>query len=181
MANDQSDVTNKTDLQILHKKICSTFPPIADLAHGAMTLEDSLNCDMSLDAMLKVLRPKVIGSIHLDELFSEDNLDFSIFLSSMASITGNIGQSHYSAANEFMSALATQRRKRNLAASVINIGVILGANYIREVDQQSREILGEGGHTRMSERAFHQIFAEAMLASHPKSGLDPEISTGLLH
>lgn len=42
MANDQSDVTNKSDLQILHKKICSTFPPIADVAHGAKVLEDSL-------------------------------------------------------------------------------------------------------------------------------------------
>lgn len=145
-----------------------------------MVLQDSLTCDMSLDGMLKVLRPKVVGSINLDELFSEDNLDFFVFLSSMASVTGNIGQSNYSAANEFMTALAAQRRKRSLAASVINIGVILGAGYItREVGQQSREILSEGGHMRMSERAFHQIFAEAMLASHPNSGLDPDISTGL--
>lgn len=145
-----------------------------------MVLQDCLTCNMSLDTMLKVLRPKVVGSIHLDELFSEDNLDFFVFLSSMASVTGNIGQSNYSAANAFMTALAARRRKRSLAASVINIGVILGGGYItREVGQQSREILSEGGHIRISERAFHQMFAEAMFASHPDSGLDPEISTGL--
>lgn len=44
-----------------------------------MVLQDSLTCDMSLDGMLKVLRPKVVGSINLDELFSEDNLDFFVF------------------------------------------------------------------------------------------------------
>jgi hybrid polyketide synthase/nonribosomal peptide synthetase ACE1 len=147
-----------------------------------MVLEDTLTRDMSLESMLKVLRPKVIGSIHLDELFSNDTLDFFVFMSSMASIIGNIGQSNYSAANEFMTSLTAQRRKRGLAASVINIGIIVGVGYItREVGQQSQDILSEGGHMRMSERAFHQIFAEGVLASHPRSGQEPDISTGLRH
>ncbi|MCJ1477282.1 hypothetical protein MMC13_005953 [Lambiella insularis] len=177
-----NDITDKNNLQVLYKEICSTLPPIAGIAQGAMVLEDTLTRDMSLETMLKVLRPKVIGSIHLDELFPDDTLDFFIFLSSMASIIGNIGQSNYSAANEFMTSLAGQRRKRGLAASVINIGIIVGVGYItREVGQQSEDILIEGGHTRMSERALHQIFAEGVLASHPRSGYEPEISTGLRH
>lgn len=74
---------------------------------------------------MKVTRPKVEGSIYLDELFQDTSLDFFVFFSSLAAVTGNLGQSNYSAANCFMSGLAEQRRQKGLAASVINIGPVL--------------------------------------------------------
>ena len=145
-----------------------------------MVLHDTATRDMSFETLQKVLKPKVEGSKHLNELFPQNTLDFFIFFSSMTAVIGNIGQSNYTAANAYMCALARQRRERGLAGSVINIGVIIGAGYVtREVTHADQKNLRKGGYMWMSESTFHQIFAEAVLAGRPGSGCEPEISTGL--
>lgn len=145
-----------------------------------MVLQDTPTRDMSFQTIQKVLKPKVDGSKYLDELFQENTLDFFVFFSSMTGVIGNMGQSNYTAANTYMCALAHQRRAKGLAASVIYIGVIIGVGYVtREVSQADQKNLRKGGYMWMSERDFHQIFAEAVIAGRPHSGLDPELSTGL--
>ena len=145
-----------------------------------MVLQDTPTRDMSFETLQKVLRPKVEGSKYLDELFSQSTLDFFVFFSSMTAVIGNIGQANYTAANAYMCALARQRRERGQPASVINIGVIIGAGYVtREVTHADQKNLRKGGYMWMSEPVFHQIFAEAVLAGRPGSGCEPEISTGL--
>lgn len=63
---------------------------------------------------------------------------------------------------------------------MINIGVVIGVGYVtREVSHADQRNLRKDGYMWMSERDFHQIFAEAVLASRPESGLALEISTGL--
>ena len=175
-------MTNEQQVQSLYKEICSTLPPVAGVAQGAMVLQDTPTRDMSHEDLMKVLKPKVEGSLYLDKLFSDKTLDFFIFFSSMTGVIGNMGQSNYTAANTFMCSLAAQRRQRGLAASVINIGVVIGAGYVtREVSQADQKNLRKGGYMWMSKRDFHQIFAEAVLASRPESGLELEICTGLQH
>jgi hybrid polyketide synthase/nonribosomal peptide synthetase ACE1 len=82
-----------------------------------MVLHDTLFLDLTMERMEKVLKPKVNGAIYLDELFSHEPLDFFVFLSSMASVTGNPGQSAYAAANMFLagmseSSMIIERSKR---------------------------------------------------------------------
>lgn len=145
-----------------------------------MVLHDTLFLDLSFEKMQKVLRPKVDGSIYLNELFADTNLDFFVFFSSMACVTGNGGQSIYSAANMFMAGLAAQRRKRGQAASVINIGAVIGNGYVtREVSHAQQVALRNYGNTWMSEQDFHQIFAEGVLASRVDSVENSELMTGL--
>ena len=145
-----------------------------------MVLEDTTIMDMSLDVMNKVLRPKVDGSKYLDELFQEDTLDFFIMFSSLATIFGNHGQSNYTTANMFLNGLATQRRGRGLAGSVIAIAALLGIGYTaREVSEPLLERIRQGGYAMMSERDIHQLFAEAVLIGRPESGQTYEIITGL--
>jgi hybrid polyketide synthase/nonribosomal peptide synthetase ACE1 len=145
-----------------------------------MVLEDTSFFDMSFETMDKVLRPKVLGSIYLDELFQNDDLDFFIFFSSLASVSGNRGQSNYSAANMFMTALAFQRRRKGLAASVLHIGAVMGVGYVmREVSETVFPAIRRAGFMWMPERGFHQCFAEAIVSGRPQSGRNPEIVTGL--
>ncbi|PKS11761.1 hypothetical protein jhhlp_001750 [Lomentospora prolificans] len=175
-----NDVTNRDDVLSLHKKISETLPPIAGVAQGAMVLDDALFPDVDLDRFHKITKPKVNGSIYLDELFSTDQLEFFVFFSSVAYVTGNAGQSIYGAASAFMASLATQRRRRGLAASVINIGAILGTGYVsRELSLQQQEYLRKVGLVWMSEQDAHEIFAEGILASRPDSADSPEFETGL--
>lgn len=174
-----SDITDRGSVRTSYQNISQTMPPIAGVAQGAMVLEDTMFFDLDLPRFEKVLRPKVQGTILLDELFRKDDLDFMILFSSMASITGNPGQVAYNAANTFMSSLASQRRSRGLATQAINIGVIVGNGYVtRELNHDQQSYLYRTGHNWMSEHDLHEILAEGILSclrgdnsSGPCSGL----------
>jgi len=140
------------------------MPPLGGVAQGAMVLQDVGFRDMSSDAMEKVLRPRVGGSINLDRLVKGLDLDFFVVFSSATAINGNAGQSNYSAANMFRASLAEQRRRRGEAASVIQIGTILGVGYVTQQGEAVRDILARRGeYTFMSEANFHQLLRKVWL------------------
>ncbi|KAI4158636.1 MAG: hypothetical protein L6R39_000491 [Caloplaca ligustica] len=175
-----NDVTDRNAVRAAYTAIRSTMPPIAGVAQGAMVLQDALFADMELDAVERVMKPKVNGSIYLDELFHDSPLDFFIFFSSVAAISGNKGQSMYGAANTFMHALAAQRRQRGVAGSVIDIGCVMGNGYVtRELTEQQQQYLEDVGNVWLSEHDFLTIFAEAILASPPGAPGTMAFLTGL--
>ncbi|KAI1209521.1 uncharacterized protein F4807DRAFT_467711 [Annulohypoxylon truncatum] len=178
------DVTDKFAVSKLYRNLQSTLPPVAGVCQGAMVLEDILIRDMSLDALLKVTRPKVEGSLHLDQLFQsqDSDLDFFIFFSSVGSVAGRAGQSNYAAANLFMTAVAEQRRRRGQAASVMHIGPIFGAGYITQQGLDSSSMFAPTLKTMfpISEQDFCQHFAEAFIAGRSKYQTGAlEVTTGL--
>ncbi|KAL4962938.1 beta-ketoacyl reductase [Aspergillus stella-maris] len=173
------EVTNPSSLCSVHDRITRTLPAIAGVAQGAMVLDDTIFADMSIESMHRVLRPKVLGSLNLDALFSapttqpQPPLDFFIFYSSSTCVTGNIGQSNYVAANMFMASLAASRRSRGLAGSVVHIGAIMGVGYVtRETSEALQVNLLKNGNTWMSEGDFHGIFAEGIVAGYPAPAAD---------
>ncbi|KGO64902.1 Acyl transferase/acyl hydrolase/lysophospholipase [Penicillium italicum] len=174
-----NDITNRESVQATYRNISETMPPIAGVAQGAMVLQDTMFIDLDLPRLEKVLRPKVEGSMLLDELFPEDTLEFMVFFSSMAAMTGNPGQVAYNAANMFMASLAAQRRSRGLAAHAINIGAIVGNGYVtRELNMGQQSYLYRVGHSWMSEQDFHEVFAEGVLSCLDRVG-SAELCCGL--
>jgi hybrid polyketide synthase/nonribosomal peptide synthetase ACE1 len=135
---------------------------------------------MNKASFMMVTQPKVQGSIHLQEIFGNSPLEFFIFFSSLSSVFGNVGQANYSAANWFMVSLAEQRRQSGFAASVMHIGPILGVGYISQAGMKvQRRFSRSPGFVFLSERDFHQQFAEAVIAGRPGSGRPMESITGL--
>ncbi|KAM7196179.1 hypothetical protein V8F33_006291 [Rhypophila sp. PSN 637] len=157
---------------LYHKRIKPTMPPVGGICQGAMVLDDVSIGDMTLENFLKVTRPKVQGSLNLDELFvaRDEQLDFFIFFPSVGSMTGQPGQANYAAANMFMTALAEKRRRCGQVASVMHIGPILGAGYITRQGLDSALTLNNStksimqGWFPITEKDFFQHFAEAILA-----------------
>ncbi|KUI62477.1 Polyketide synthase-nonribosomal peptide synthetase [Cytospora mali] len=149
------DVTDEQALCAVYEKIVQTMPPIA----GAMN---------------------VLGSLHLDRIFYNIDLDFFILVSSITCVIGNVGQANYTAANMFMWSLAANRRQRGLKAAAVNVGAIMGAGYItRETDRALDITVQKMAMMHLSEEDFHQIIAEAIETCHLDSLNGPEISTGL--
>ncbi|KAE8134361.1 hypothetical protein BDV38DRAFT_164443 [Aspergillus pseudotamarii] len=173
------DVTDRKAMHSVHQEIVRTMPPIAGVCNGAMVLSDKLFMNMKAEDMNKVLRPKVDGSIYLDELFSTAQLDFFILFSSLASVVGNGGQCNYHAANMFMTSLVSQRRSRGLAASVIDIGLVVDVGYVARAGQSLIDHLVNLFYTPLSESDIHKLFAEAVMASPVDSGLCPDIIMGV--
>lgn len=115
------DVTSRASVQEVHKQISTEMPPVAGVMNGAMILIDAMLVKNPHAEFEKTLRPKVDGTVFLDELFSSNDLDFFIVFSSLAAVGGNLGQTAYAAANQFMCGLVGNRRMRGLAGSAINM------------------------------------------------------------
>ncbi|KZM21157.1 transferase [Ascochyta rabiei] len=174
------DVTDEKAINSVHAEIVMTLPPIVGLLNGAMVLRDVSVRNMEFDQVTDVIRPKVLGSIHLDRIFHDIDLDFFVLLSSINCVIGNVGQANYAAANMGMIGVAGNRRKRGLRSSVVNVGAIIGVGYITQSDRQLDVTVAKTAMMHLSEQDFHQIFAECMEAGYLDNPSGPEISTGLL-
>jgi acyl transferase domain-containing protein/NAD(P)-dependent dehydrogenase (short-subunit alcohol dehydrogenase family)/ubiquinone/menaquinone biosynthesis C-methylase UbiE len=183
----RGDITNKEDIQNCHEMIKQVMPPISGVANGALVLRDRGLVNMDLDTFHENTRPKVEGTIYLDELFPDTSLDFFIAFSSIAATVGYMGQMAYTAANMFMKALIRQRRARGIAGSVIDVSRVFGVGYLeRETKtqmaqgrEQATRLMNNSGAMVMSEQDLHQLFAEAVIAGRPDSTANPEIISGV--
>ncbi|KAI1392107.1 putative polyketide synthase [Hypoxylon trugodes] len=186
------DITNYDNLAAVHASLRTTHPPIAGVLNGAMVLRDTSVHTMTYTHLVEVVRPKVLGSLNLDRLFSSDKppLDFFILFSSINCIIGNQGQANYAAANAFQCALAAARRRRGLPGVAVNIGAIIGAGYIQRSSTRILDLtVTRGAMMHLSEEDFHQLIAEGIAAGYPSEGDEdvgddddrtPELTTGLL-
>ncbi|KAF8846563.1 hypothetical protein BDZ45DRAFT_755927 [Acephala macrosclerotiorum] len=181
VAIETCDVSNKRDVVQLHERLSATLPPIGGVINGAMIMHDIPFADMTHEIFAKVLRPKVDGSKNLDEVFWNTSLDFFIMMSSTSAVIGNPGQANYASANQFMVGLAAQRKKRGVAGSVVDIGMIMGIGYIRRTDDQGtyEHFLGKQNLMPIAETDVQDIFAEAIHGGHPTTGNRSQIMTGL--
>ncbi|KAM7218542.1 hypothetical protein V8F06_006146 [Rhypophila decipiens] len=175
------DITDYTSLANVHGTISNSHPPIAGIFNGAMVLRDTSVRNMSFSQLNDVLRPKVLGSLNLDRLFSVDKpLDFFVLLSSINCVIGNQGQANYAAANTFQCALAASRRRRGLRGVAVNAGAIIGAGYIQRSAKRVLDLtVSRGAMMHLSEEDFHQLIAEA-IAAEGDDQVGPELTTGLL-
>ena len=87
MAN---DITDKESVCELVATVRATMPPIAGVANGAMLLRDTTFFDMDMETLVSVFKPKVDGTMYLDALFQDDQLDFFILFSSLACVFGTV-------------------------------------------------------------------------------------------
>ncbi|RAL06443.1 non-reducing polyketide synthase pyr2, partial [Aspergillus ibericus CBS 121593] len=173
------DVTSRESISRAYAAICSEMPPVGGVVNGAMVLKDCLFAQVTLEDMQSVIAPKVQGSVILNEVFGALDLEFFILFGSAAGPLGNVGQTAYSAATEFMSALIQQRREQGLVGSIIHPGLIKGVGYYERVGSARQNIIEQNtGTPQLTEQDLHELFAEGILAGHPDSGRDAEVIAG---
>ncbi|KAK7748161.1 Type I Iterative PKS [Cytospora paraplurivora] len=175
------DVTKLEDVVSLSARILveENLPPVGGIVNGAMVLDDRVFAKMDIDTWERVMRPKTVGSKNLDIVFNDENLEFFIMTSSFAAIGGHAGQANYAAANMYMNGLAANRRRRGLAGSVLNIGVIYGLGLLAREKRGIYTGLEREGYPPISERDIHHMFLEAIVAGRPVPGQILDLTTGL--
>ena len=102
-----------TDLEGMRSAIVAAerrFGPIRGVFHAAGLMKDELIQTKTQASIESVLAPKVYGTLVLDTLFAGAELDFFLLFSSTSTVTGNMGQIDYVAANAFLNAYAQSRR-----------------------------------------------------------------------
>ena len=108
----QADITNKPSLESLIEIIQSKYGFLSGIIHAAGIVKDNFILKKSREEFASVLLPKVRGTIYLDELTKEIDLDFFLLFSSVAGAIGNLGQADYATGNAFMDAFARQRNEQ---------------------------------------------------------------------
>jgi len=98
----KADISQKNEAEAVINAVKSRFGSINGIIHCAGINKDSMVIDKTRNEMDEVLGAKVWGTINLDLLTMNDNLDFFAVFSSTAAIIGNFGQADYAYANSFM-------------------------------------------------------------------------------
>ncbi|CAG8429195.1 unnamed protein product [Penicillium salamii] len=176
-----SDITSPEDVKRTYDDICRAHPPITGVFSGAMIMLQQSFQLMDLDAFCTVLRPKVQGTLNLDQLFGKEQeqqqdkrLDFFVALSSTVAIIGNPGQTAYAAANMFVKSLMRQRRSHGLAGFAVDLPPVLGVGSVHRdlvagnMSAQKQERLARTM-VPITTAEIHQLFAEAIASGRPNS------------
>ncbi|WP_006241768.1 type I polyketide synthase [Mycolicibacterium tusciae] len=117
-----ADVGDEAQVAELLARIRKELPPLAGVAHLAGVLDDALLSQQTVERFRTTLAPKAFGAWHLDRLTREDDLDFFIVSSSVASVLGSPGQANYATANALLDGLVAQRMAQGLPATGVNFG-----------------------------------------------------------
>jgi polyketide synthase PksN len=107
----KADISQKNDAEAVIGAVKSRFGRINGIIHCAGTNKDSYIIHKTRAEMDQVLGAKIWGTINLDLLTKNDNLDFFAVFSSTAAIIGNLGQADYAYANSFMDYYAQLREQ----------------------------------------------------------------------
>ncbi len=102
-----------TELRRIHGRIDGVL-------HGAGIAIDQLLADKREEVMRAVLEPKLQGTWLLHTLTEQDNLDFFVMFSSVATIFSAVTQGDYVAANAYLDAFAHYRRRSGGKTLTIN-------------------------------------------------------------
>lgn len=120
------DVCNSNELEIFIKKLENKNCILNGVIYCAGVNHDSLLNFKTKEQIEKVISPKIIGLLNVDNSTVNYPLDFFISLSSIVSIIGNIGQTDYAYANAFIDTFPEYRRKLNRPgiSLTVNLGLI---------------------------------------------------------
>ncbi|MCK1326628.1 SDR family NAD(P)-dependent oxidoreductase [Bradyrhizobium sp. 156] len=108
----QADVADIDEMRQLVNRVQSEHGQIVGVIHSAGVLGDGAIHQKSAHALAEVLRPKVQGTLVLEQLFAGAGLDFFVLFSSLSAIKPGFGQVAYAAANNFVEAFARKSHNR---------------------------------------------------------------------
>ncbi|HEX2924645.1 MAG TPA: SDR family NAD(P)-dependent oxidoreductase, partial [Ruminiclostridium sp.] len=108
----QADVSNLDDMKAALNEIRADFREIHGVIHAAGITNKLSIFDKDTDDFEKVVAPKIAGTLILDQVLNEKNLDFICYFSSSSAIIGDFGACDYAVGNRFQMAYAAYRTKQ---------------------------------------------------------------------
>jgi polyketide synthase PksN len=105
----QGDVCNESDLDRCIEMTHRMLGPIQGVIHAAGLHHDAFIRNKQADEAAEVIRPKTVGTAVLDKATASEPLDFFVVFSSIAGVTGNVGQCDYAFANAYLNAFVAAR------------------------------------------------------------------------
>jgi polyketide synthase PksJ len=106
----QADVTNLDEMKVAVTHARRQFGKISGVFHAAGVLDDGPLMLKTAASVMRVLDPKVRGTLVIEEALRDEPLACFVLFSSISSILPLAGQVDYAAANAFLDAFALSRK-----------------------------------------------------------------------
>lgn len=107
---EHADVTDDAAMHDVVQRVRRHFGELHGVVHAAGVLDDALIAYKDDASALRVIAPKLAGTLALNRAVAGMELDFFVVFSSRSAVSGAPGQVDYTAANAFLDAFAHQRR-----------------------------------------------------------------------
>ncbi|WP_189136044.1 beta-ketoacyl reductase, partial [Wenjunlia tyrosinilytica] len=116
------DVTDRAALEGVIGDARERGAEFTTVVHAAGLSQRTPIADLGVAEFADITAAKVIGAVHLDQIFDNDELDAFVLFSSVSGVWGAAGQSAYAAGNAFLDGLARLRRAAGVHAVSIAWG-----------------------------------------------------------
>jgi SAM-dependent methyltransferase/NADP-dependent 3-hydroxy acid dehydrogenase YdfG/acyl carrier protein len=116
------DVASEPEMTALFARFGAELPPLRGIMHTAAQLTAAPIGELTRPEVSGMLRPKVAGTMLLERLAHDRNLDFLVLFSSTTALLGASGFAHYAAANAFLDAAARTAHRRGRRVLSVNWG-----------------------------------------------------------
>lgn len=147
---EKGDISKSIDVKSLIKRIKTKFKKINGIINTAGIFRNGFIIKKEIKDIKNVLSSKLYGTVNLDNVTKDEELDFFVLFSSLAGEFGKVGQSDYAFANSFLDNFAKYRE--NLKNKNKRFGKTISINWPHwieggmHISQQEEEALfSEGG------------------------------------
>lgn len=140
----QLDLGDRDALASTLDAVRTDLPPLRGIVHAAGINDDGALITQTTMRLRGVVRGKVMGAEHLDELTRHDPLDFFVLFSSVSGVFGWPGQVTYASANTALDAVAARRRASGRPAVSLQWGTWAGAGMADRVQDGARRFAASG-------------------------------------
>ncbi|WP_018500796.1 type I polyketide synthase [Parafrankia discariae] len=116
------DVADRDAVRALLDELTRGGDPVTAVVHAAGRGQDGTIADTTLAEAGEVLRARVAGAEHLDELLADTPLDAFVVFGSVVGVWGSARNAVYAAADAHLDALAARRRAAGRRATAVAWG-----------------------------------------------------------
>jgi len=155
----KADVADTAAMAALFEDLAASDQPLKGIVHAAGIAAVAALSEMTAEQLTDVLRSKVVGGWNLEQLSRELPLDFFVLFSSISSVWGSAGQSHYAAANQYLDILAHYRNSQGRTATSVNWGPWAGSGM---ATSEARAWLTQMGITALAPEQAVQALARCL-------------------
>ena len=138
------DMTSQKQTMTCMKNIGRQYGNITGIFHCAGIIKDSLAINKTRENVDEVLSPKMECTLHLYEAVKQMNLSFMVLCSSLAGVTGNMGQSDYAVGNCFMDQLAKLHMENEHSWNLISVNWPLWKDGGMSITKERLQLMEQG-------------------------------------
>ncbi len=137
-----ADLADVTAMSAAFDALAARSPPLRGIVHAAAALNSAPVASLGAAQLREMLRPKLHGTLVLERLALDLELDFTVLFSSTTALLGASGLAHYAAANAFLDATAVALDRPGRRVLSVNWGTW---DTMRLASADDRRAYREGG------------------------------------